>query len=88
MCGRGNVKRLDYKKKALILPDRPVCQIPEHQTELGVPEGGNVTVTCVVSADPPVTRFRWWFNAGESLMESVADDFSHDGTSSSSMIYS
>ena len=39
----------------------------------GVSRGGNVTVTCRVAANPPVTRFRWWFHSAGEAQEVKAD---------------
>ncbi|CAB4064652.1 unnamed protein product [Lepeophtheirus salmonis] len=41
---------------------RPVCA-GTGPTVFGVPKESNVTVKCELSSNPPVTKFRWWFNS-------------------------
>ena len=42
--------------------------VHKKQPKYGVVRGGNVTVRCEVSANPPVHRFKWWFSsAGKSM---------------------
>ena len=47
---------------------RPVCSTAR-VPRIGVSRGENITVTCEVSSNPPVKKFRWRFNGGGKAVE-------------------
>ena len=53
----------------------------------GVVRGGNVTVTCMVAANPDVTNFRWWFHSAGDAQEVRANEV-NSGGSKSTVTYS
>ena len=52
------------------------------EPKFGVTRGGNVTVTCMVAANPPVTKFRWWFHSAGDAQEVRANEVTSGGSKS------
>ncbi|XP_071744749.1 neural cell adhesion molecule 2 isoform X2 [Lepeophtheirus salmonis] len=58
---------------------RPVCA-GTGPTVFGVPKESNVTVKCELSSNPPVTKFRWWFNSSGKAVNVLSTKYKHHGS--------
>ena len=70
----------DFHETSLITV-RPVCS-HEHPMKYGVALGGNITITCEVEANPPVTLVTWNFKGPTRTEDLRPDQISHSGTKS------
>ncbi len=60
---------------------------PDTPDKFGVARGGNVSVTCEVAANPPASRFRWWFSSAGKAVEVKPEDYTSTGKTST-VVYS
>jgi hypothetical protein len=60
--------------------DRPQCldhySSSDQRPKFGVVRGDDVNVTCTLRSNPPVTKFRWWFNSAGKATE-IRDGGNH-----------